>query len=733
MIHRALKPLIELRLSQFPAVAILGPRQSGKTTLAKEFSAIYFDLEQESDRLQLDLRWSDLIANDTLIILDEAQTWPEVFPRLRGAIDARRGIKGRFLLLGSVAPSLMKQVSESLAGRLALVELPPLSLAELPDDYADKLWRNGGFPDGGVLDEGGGAYPVWQQSYLKQLTHQDLPAWGLPSKPLQTEHLLRLLAAMHGTQLNASQVGQGLGVSYHTVQSQIDFLEGAFLVRRLRPYFANNFPKRLTKAPKIYWRDSGLLHFLLGLSGTEDVSSQRWVGNSWEGWVIEQIITARQGTGEVFNAWYFRTNDGLECDLVIESGKEREVIEIKLASTPSREDFNKLAKIADLLGATRQVIISRTDDRNVIDVGDRWSVNLSAYLGKFLPRPAPLAISGSPPIITVPLLYQRLCESAGALKEHGIVNSESLMRRANWLKEDLEKLDMPEFEILPMRWIESPSLGLRFPLVEYRFGKSGFDINQAEDPFSPQKHTKHMQGSGLSQEDLLYLSKVSEIGHTVIPHLWLSNRRLRDDIRRPTQHLDTLNEVWWLSRWQGIDAGSVQREYLARKDEHNLRKKDRATMDWRFTVLGDQVAINLSIKNRPSTMGSEVLDKRVYLFDRKEPDVFGESATDEINVLAITAYHGGWITRNQQDALIDEYFNNLDRQVIDAVALSVRCGSQGFSEDRLYFPRGRNLDKKDLILKAVFKPMDAEDHSKLGVITYPKSLPEAIEAMRQKP
>lgn len=439
---------------------------------------------------------------------------------------------------------------------------------------------------------------------------------------------------MHGTQLNASQVGQGLGVSYHTVQSQIDFLEGAFLVCRLRPYFANNFPKRLTKAPKIYWRDSGLLHFLLGLSGTEEVSSQRWVGNSWEGWVIEQIITARQGTGEVFNAWYFRTNDGLECDLVIESGKEREVIEIKLASTPSREDFNKLAKIADLLGATRQVIISRTDDRNVIDVGDRWSVNLSAYLGKFLPRPAPLAISGSPPIITVPLLY---------------------------------------------------------------------------------------------------LSKVSEIGQTVIPHLWLSNRRLRDDICRPTQHLDTLNEVWWLSRWQGIDAGSVQREYLARRDEHNLRKKDRATMDWRFTVLGDQVAINLSVKNRPSTMGSEVLDKRVYLFDRKEPDAFGESATDEINVLAITAYHGGWITRNQQDAMIDEYFNNLDRQVIDAVALSVRCGSQGFSEDRLYFPQGRNLDKKDLILKAVFKPMDAEDHSKLGVITYPKSLSEAIEAMRQKP
>ncbi len=137
--------------------------------MARDFSAIYFDLEQEKDRLQLDLRWNELIEKDELVILDEAQTWPEIFPRLRGAIDARRQKKGRFLLLGSVSPALMKQAGDSLAGRLALVELPPLSLAELPDEYADKLWRNGGFPDGGVLEASGEASSVWQQLGLGRL------------------------------------------------------------------------------------------------------------------------------------------------------------------------------------------------------------------------------------------------------------------------------------------------------------------------------------------------------------------------------------------------------------------------------------------------------------------------------------------------------------------------------------------------------------------------------------
>lgn len=726
MVERVLKILVATRLGQFPAVAILGPRQSGKTTLAKEFSAVYFDLEQEKDRLQLDLRWNELIQQDELVILDEAQTWPEIFPRLRGSIDARRQKKGRFLLLGSVSPALMKQAGDSLAGRLALVELPPLSLAELPDEYADKLWKTGGFPDGGVLESSDEAYPVWQQSYLKQLTHQDLPAWGLPSKPQQTEHLLRLLAANHGNQLNASQIGQNLGCSYHTVQNQIEFLEGAFLLRRLRPFFANNFPKRLTKAPKIYWRDSGLLHHLLGLSSAGDLFGQAWVGNSWEGWVIEQILTARQSSGEILEAWYFRTNDGLECDLIIESGGEREVVEIKLASAPSMADFRKLGKIAELVGASRQVLISRVSDADVVDAGNRWSMNLSAYLGKFLPRPSALATLNSLAGPTISYLYQRICERVGPMMGIGNFTTENLMRRATWLKDDLEILDMPDFEVLPPRWVEPPGLGLRFLLVEYRFGKSLFDIEQASNPFQPQKETRHMDGSGLSQEDLLYLSKVSEIGHTIIPNLWLSDIRLREDVRRSSQHLDTLNEIWWLSRWSGIDAGSVQREFLQRRDQENLTKQNPATVDWKFTVLGGQVSINLSVKNRPGSLGSVMLDKAVYLFDGKEEKVFTESGDDEINVLAITAYHGDRLSPVEQEVMVNEFFSNLERSVIDAVAISVMYGSGGSSADRLYFPPGRNLDKKDLILKAIYKPMDIEDQSRIGLLRHPNSLPEAI-------
>ena len=711
MILRLLKPLISSRLAQFPAVGIVGPRQSGKTTLAKEFGGIYFDMEQEADRLQLDLKWDELCQRDSLVILDEAQASPDVFPRLRAAIDARRSVKGRFLLLGSVAPSLMKQVGESLAGRLALVELPPLSLAELSGDYGDKLWKMGGFPDGGILDPTGGMYPVWQQSYLKQLTHQDLPAWGLPSKPQQTEHLLRLLAASHGAQLNTSELGKALGVSYHTIQSHLDFLEGAFLVRRLRPFFVSNFAKRLTKAPKLYWRDSGLLHHLLGLSTGADLFGQAWVGNSWEGWVIEQIIIARQSAGEMFNAWYFRTNDGLECDLVIDSDGQREIIEIKLTSKPATEDFKKLEKIAGLIGATRQVLISRVPDADVVEAGNRWSMNVAAYMAKFLSRSQPpVAAREALGLPSVSLLYQRLSESAGNLKDRGEITAENLMKRAAWLSGDLAKLGMPEFRILPTRWVEAIA-GVHIPLVEYRFGFSGFSIEQAHDPLRPQKDSSHMEGSGLDREDLLYLSKVSEIGHTIIPDMWLADRRLAEDVRRPSQHLDTLNEVWWLSRWHGIDAGSVTREGLIRNDAENMKKSIPSTVDWKFTVLGSHVTINLSVKNRKSTMGSPLLNKGVYLFDKMEHEVFPESGSDEINVLAITAYHGNWITGGEQEKLIDAYFRSLKRPVIDAIILSVKYSPQGFSNDRLYFPKDRELDKRDLLLRAIFKPMDMEDQS----------------------
>ncbi len=267
-----------------------GARQCGKTTLARSLGGEYFDLEQPAERLRADLQWEELRRADRLVTFDEAQSWPELFERLRGAIDADRARHGRFLLLGSVSPALTRQVSESLAGRLSLVELSPLLWNELETDTARRrLWLCGGYPDGGVLTPR--AFPHWQRDYLTLLTQRDLPTWGLPAKPQTTERLLRMLAALHGQVWNASQVGQSLGLSYHTVNAYLDFLVGAFLIRRLPPY-SGNIRKRLVKSPRVYWRDTGLLHALLNTPDDATLLGQPWVGASWEGFVIEQALGA---------------------------------------------------------------------------------------------------------------------------------------------------------------------------------------------------------------------------------------------------------------------------------------------------------------------------------------------------------------------------------------------------------------------------------------------------------
>ncbi len=179
MIKRTLVHLIKARLKNYPAVALLGARQSGKTTLARTFSEVYFDLELEQDKLGLDLQWDDLVRSKVPVILDEAQNLPEIFSRIRSAIDSDRKRNGRFLILGSVSPGLMREVSEFLTGRIALVELLPLSLLELPKQPIDDLWLMGGFPDGGILK--GAQYLQWQKNYLDLLAMRDLPVWGLPA------------------------------------------------------------------------------------------------------------------------------------------------------------------------------------------------------------------------------------------------------------------------------------------------------------------------------------------------------------------------------------------------------------------------------------------------------------------------------------------------------------------------------------------------------------------------
>lgn len=379
MIQREHTRLIRQRLEKFPAVAILGPRQCGKTTLARQFDGAYFDLEQEGAQAQLDAQWDKLMGGRGLIILDEAQSAPKVFPRLRGAIDEHRKRNGRFLLLGSVSPVLMKNISESLAGRLAVVELSPFILPELSHNRMDDLWLFGGYPEGGILDPA--MFGPWQDSYLKMLTQRDLPAWGLPAKAKTTERLVHMLAALHGQTLNASQLGAALALDSKTVSSYCDYLEGAFLIRRLRPYFAN-VRKRLVKSARVFWRDSGLMHFLMGVDGIEQLFSQPWVGHSWEGFVIEQTLATLAAAGRPTQAFFFRTSDGYELDLVLDWGARRWAVEVKLTSNPSPDMIARLNQTADMIDAARRILVCRT--ARTIETDKLLVANPAVWLKKLI-------------------------------------------------------------------------------------------------------------------------------------------------------------------------------------------------------------------------------------------------------------------------------------------------------------------------------------------------------------
>ena len=369
---RLIAPLLRARLKQSPAVALLGPRQCGKTTLARRMGGQYFDAEQPGDRVRLDLEWERLVGAGKLIVVDEAQTWPDLFPRLRATIDARRRQYGRFLLLGSVSPGLMREVSESLAGRLALAELTPFLLMEADAAQRRRLWLMGGFPDGGILRARD--FPRWHNDYLALMTQRDLPAWGLPARPQVTQRLLHMLATSNGQAWNASTIGKSLGLSYHTVNSYLDFLEGAYLVRRLAPW-STNLRKRLVKSPKIYFRDSGVLHALLGAASMETLQRHPAVGASWEGFVIEQILGAMSARGWDAQPHYFRTSDGHEADLVLQMGPRRVAVEIKLSAEANPRDLARLDQAADMIGADTRLVVCQTSKPTI--TGRRGIVNLA--------------------------------------------------------------------------------------------------------------------------------------------------------------------------------------------------------------------------------------------------------------------------------------------------------------------------------------------------------------------
>lgn len=343
------KRLAAVRLAQlwrqFPAVLVLGARQVGKTTLAREtFPALsYCDLEEPSLRqlftdqptFQIERR-----AQPSLI-LDEAQSVPDVFASLRGIIDKHRSKKGLFLLLGSAQPTLVRQVSETLAGRVGILELDPLTAAEARTGSESKNWKevwlSGGFPD--ALR---GPFRDWWEAYLRTYVERDLPHIGLSADPLLLRRMLTMLAHSQGGLLNASQLGNSLGVSYHTVQRYLEILEQTFLIRRLPPYF-RNIGKRLTKTPKVYLRDTGLLHHLLNIGSLTELDSHPIRGISWETFVIEDLLRREKLAHPHSQFYFWRTVTGAELDLVIERGAKRFAIEVKAG----RAAQGHLARILD--------------------------------------------------------------------------------------------------------------------------------------------------------------------------------------------------------------------------------------------------------------------------------------------------------------------------------------------------------------------------------------------------
>ena len=324
-------------------------------TLAQSLGGRYYVWTEGSDA-RLDAEWGIAASDDQLTIIDEAQEAPEVFKRLRGTIDADRKRNGRYLLLGSVSPRLISGVAESLAGRVSFMEISPLSLLEMNPDQLDPLWLYGGYPDGGVQNSK--LLPDWQNSYLTALTSSDLPKWGLSASAQMTKRLLQILATLNGQPLNTSQIGKSLGIDHKTVQSYIDFLKGAFLIRNLPPYYAN-IKKRRVKRPHIYLRDSGLLHALMRVQDLDMLYGQAWLGQSWEGFVIEQVMATMNIKNLPVTPYFFRSSDGYELDLLLDWGNERWEIEIKLTSNPSKQEIERLNKVADMVGATQRILLCR--------------------------------------------------------------------------------------------------------------------------------------------------------------------------------------------------------------------------------------------------------------------------------------------------------------------------------------------------------------------------------------
>jgi len=361
-IRRRLEKDLLASLDSFPVVALIGPRQCGKSTLAKMIlegkRAVYIDLEKPSDRNKLrDPERFFELNRDVLICLDEIHHVPEIFQVIRSMVDTNKR-KGQFLILGSASPKLLKQSSETLAGRIRYLELAPFNLIETDPiskhPNPTKIWLRGGFPDSYLAKNDAISFD-WRESFVRTFIERDVPQMGFSIASRHIERFWTMCAHTHGQVFNSSKLGDSLGVSYHTIRSYLDILDQMFILRTLRP-FESNTKKRLIKSPKVFIRDSGILHALLGIESNNDLLGHPVYGSSWEGFVIETILA-------LFPRWkasFYRTRSGSEVDLILERGTKKVAIECKASTSPqvSAGFYNALED----LGLKKAYIVSPVTD-----------------------------------------------------------------------------------------------------------------------------------------------------------------------------------------------------------------------------------------------------------------------------------------------------------------------------------------------------------------------------------
>lgn len=367
MLSRSTEAYFTENLNLFPIVGIIGPRQVGKTTFVKEFfkqqnaAYTYLDLDLQSDKAKLSNAQLFLEAQaGKTVIIDEVQLMPELFGLLKALADKNKQ-KGKFVILGSASPKLLRKSSDALTGRIGYIELHPFNLLEVGIEQQNQLWQKGGFPDA-FLSATEKNWEIITSNFLKTYIERELPELGLPSSTNTTFRLLTMIANNNGQLLNYSAFSKSLGLTVNTIKSYIEILEHSFLIRLVAPYFANT-KKRLTKSPKIYIRDTGLLHYLLGISNFNALLGNQNLGYSWESFVIQQIMAVAPNQ---FDFSFYRTQDAAEVDLVIlKGGQPKFCVEVKFSSNPKLSKGNTSA--FNTVNAERNMVIIPSNENYPIN------------------------------------------------------------------------------------------------------------------------------------------------------------------------------------------------------------------------------------------------------------------------------------------------------------------------------------------------------------------------------